>query len=149
MVRWRAEVAAGLFLHIFLRAALELVQMNTRADAQVLVARREQSPWADALGNSVGGNADVDSSVQRATGKTQVATNDAKYMPRWLREYAALGPFPEEGNLAIDEDRVLRFLRALRDRHVPAWQRLPSPRHWSGTRPLCCGATASISRDSS
>jgi hypothetical protein len=61
-------------------------------------------------------------------GSAQVATNDAKYMPQWLREYAALGPVPVDGNLAIDEDRVLRFLRSLRDRHVPAWQRLQAAR---------------------
>jgi hypothetical protein len=70
MVRRRgAGVAAGLFFGIFLPPALDLVQMNTRTDAQVLVARSELSPWAEALANSVGGNADVDSSAPRATGK--------------------------------------------------------------------------------
>lgn len=45
----------------------------------------------------------------------------------WLAEYAAQQPNGVQ-RLEVSEERVLCFLRSLRDRGVPAWQRLQAAR---------------------
>ena len=49
-------------------------------------------------------------------------------MPKWLDQYA--GQQAQRGGdlLHIDQETALGFLRSLRDRGVPAWQRLPAAR---------------------
>ncbi len=55
-------------------------------------------------------------------GRVQVHPDDLKWMPKWLDEYARLVGSPA-GPLPVSSDSVLNFLRSLRDRAVPAWQR--------------------------
>jgi hypothetical protein len=59
--------------------------------------------------------------------KAQVHPDDLKWMPKWLDEYARFQRV-SEGTLAVEQDGVLRFLRALRDRGAPARQRLQAVR---------------------
>ena len=59
--------------------------------------------------------------------RTQVHPDDREWMPKWLDEYARCQRV-SEGTLAVEQEGVLRFLRALRDRGVPAWQRLQAVR---------------------
>lgn len=61
-------------------------------------------------------------------GRAQVHPNDAKWMPSWLGEYASTQNAADGESLAVTADSVLRFLRGLRDRGVPAWQRLQAAR---------------------
>lgn len=46
------------------------------------------------------------------------------WFPRWLGRYAALLRCGDEALIPVDRERVIQFLRMLRDRSVPAWQRL-------------------------
>ena len=55
-------------------------------------------------------------------------TNDRNWFPKWIRRYAASLPCRNDEPLPVTEDSVLRFLRSLRDRGVPAWQRLQDVR---------------------
>ncbi|TVP96751.1 MAG: integron integrase [Planctomycetaceae bacterium] len=48
-------------------------------------------------------------------------------MPAWVAEYASQQPGGGE-RLEVNDERVLCFLRSLRDRGVPAWQRLQAAR---------------------
>ena len=59
--------------------------------------------------------------------RSQAHPNDRRWMPMWLGEYAAQQPNVGE-RLEVSEERVLRFLRSLRDRGVPPWQRLQAAR---------------------
>jgi len=59
--------------------------------------------------------------------RAEVHPNDRKWMPRWLDEYASQQP-AGTSRLEVTSDRVLHFLRSLRDRGAPAWQRLQAAR---------------------
>ena len=60
--------------------------------------------------------------------RAQVSENDKKWMPKWLAEYASFSRQDSSQKLSLNEPDVLRFLRGLRDRGVPAWQRLQATR---------------------
>ncbi len=60
-------------------------------------------------------------------GRSQVHPNDRRWMPMWVAEYASQQPSEAE-RLEVSDERVLCFLRSLRDRGVPAWQRLQAAR---------------------
>ena len=60
--------------------------------------------------------------------RAQVSENDRKWMPKWLAEYASFLRQDSDQKLSLNEPDVLRFLRGLRDRGVPAWQRLQATR---------------------
>jgi len=61
-------------------------------------------------------------------GKSQIHPNDKKWMPPWLEEYAKGLGSGQAVALPVTEEGVLAFLRSLRDRGVPAWQRLQAAR---------------------
>ncbi len=60
--------------------------------------------------------------------RSQAHPNDKKWMPRWIEEYDCPEHLRQDGTFFIDEDSVLVFLRGLRDRGAPAWQRLQAAR---------------------
>lgn len=60
--------------------------------------------------------------------RAQVSENDRKWMPKWLAEYASFLRQDSGQKLKLNEKDVLTFLRGLRDRGVPAWQRLQATR---------------------
>lgn len=60
--------------------------------------------------------------------RVQIHPNDLKWMPSWLTEYALSQSLDASAPLVVDEQTVLTFLRSLRDRRVPAWQRLQAAR---------------------
>lgn len=54
---------------------------------------------------------------------TRLPPADKKWFPRWVRRYASdLGR--TSGDLPVSESEVIPFLRSLRRRGIPAWQRL-------------------------
>ncbi|QDT01776.1 site-specific tyrosine recombinase XerD [Rubripirellula lacrimiformis] len=59
--------------------------------------------------------------------RAQLHPNDLAWMPQWFDEYARLQQDDGEP-LKVETSRVLAFLRSLRDRGVPAWQRLQAAR---------------------
>ena len=61
-------------------------------------------------------------------GKSQIHPNDKKWMPQWLEEYSKVLGLGKAVALPVTEQGVLTFLRSLRDRGVPAWQRLQAAR---------------------
>ncbi len=64
---------------------------------------------------------------QQRLAKSQLAPNDIRWMPHWVREFSHL--HPSGGSLiAFASQDVEAFLRSLRDRNVPAWQRLQAAR---------------------
>ncbi len=63
---------------------------------------------------------------QRLT-RAQLHPNDRQWMPTWLEQYATQQP-PGIEALEVTEVRGLIFLRSLRDRGVPTWQRLQAAR---------------------
>jgi len=46
------------------------------------------------------------------------------WFPKWLGRYASFLRAAEDVRLPVDREQVIAFLRMLRDRQVPAWQRL-------------------------
>lgn len=54
----------------------------------------------------------------------QLNEKESDWFPRWLFRYAAHLNKSREETLPVNSDLVIRFLRSLRDRGVPAWQRL-------------------------
>ncbi|MFN6161455.1 MAG: integron integrase [Planctomycetota bacterium] len=59
--------------------------------------------------------------------KSRLHPDDIKWMPRWLQEFARSHP-EADGLIRFSDPDVLRFLQQLRDRKVPAWQRLQAAR---------------------
>ncbi len=60
--------------------------------------------------------------------RVQVHPNDLKWMPVWLDEYARPQNAAAGQVLVVNAASVLSFLRGLRDRGAPAWQRLQAVR---------------------
>ena len=60
--------------------------------------------------------------------RAQVSENDRKWMPKWVAEYSSNFRQDSSQELKLNEPDVLTFLRGLRDRGVPAWQRLQATR---------------------
>ena len=60
--------------------------------------------------------------------RVQVHPNDLKWMPVWLDEYARPQATVAGQELVVETETVLAFLRGLRDRGAPAWQRLQAVR---------------------
>lgn len=62
-------------------------------------------------------------------GSAQLGVSDKKWMPRWLAEFRSFyRPQDENCDFELTTERVLEFLRSLRDRGIPAWQRLQAAR---------------------
>lgn len=61
-------------------------------------------------------------------GRVEISLNDRRWMPRWLDQYASQAVGSAGENLPVTEERVLSYLRGLRDAGVPAWQRLQAAR---------------------
>ncbi len=59
--------------------------------------------------------------------KSQLHTDDIKWMPRWLEEFTRTHP-ESNGLIQFSDPDVLKFLQQLRDRKVPSWQRLQAAR---------------------
>jgi integron integrase len=59
--------------------------------------------------------------------KSRLHPNDIQWMPSWFSEFAK-GRTLSEGVLPFTEQDLLKFLQSLRDRKVPAWQRLQAAR---------------------
>jgi integron integrase len=59
--------------------------------------------------------------------KSRLHPDDIKWMPRWLQEFARNHP-ESDGLIRFSDPEVLKFLQRLRDRKVPAWQRLQAAR---------------------
>ena len=54
--------------------------------------------------------------------------HDVVWFPRWIRRYAASIGRSNSEQLFVHEEALLSFLRTIRDRGVPAWQRLQAVR---------------------
>ena len=54
--------------------------------------------------------------------------NDRRWFPKWIRRYASSLQRSHEDPLSVSTLEVIRFLQSLRDRGVPAWQRLQAAR---------------------
>ena len=61
---------------------------------------------------------------EQAVKMERLSRNAKAWFPRWLGRYAALANCSGEATIPVDRERVIRFLRMLRDKGVPAWQRL-------------------------
>jgi len=48
---------------------------------------------------------------------------DRKWFPKWIRGYTLFHKLPPFDPLTLDQDRVIGYLRHLRDIGTPAWQR--------------------------
>jgi len=59
--------------------------------------------------------------------RSRLPANDVQCMPRWLEEFARIHP-ESNGLIPLSDPDVLKFLRTLRDRKVPCWQRLQAAR---------------------
>lgn len=53
---------------------------------------------------------------------------DQDWFPRWLDGYCRHHHFDPDSQMEISEDRVVNFLKSLRDNRFPAWQRLQAAR---------------------
>ena len=50
---------------------------------------------------------------------------DRVWLPKWLADYAKFHALNDsDKNIEVTEERVLAYLRSLRDTNVPAWRRL-------------------------
>jgi len=54
--------------------------------------------------------------------------NDRKWLPIWMEKYMGFHGFPASGDVEITAGRAVAFLKDLRSRTVPAWQRLQAVR---------------------
>jgi len=61
--------------------------------------------------------------------------NDKKWFPKWIRRYASAINVVA-GDLSVTEAEVIAFSRSLRDRGLPAWQRLQAVRAIEAYRTL-------------
>ena len=59
-----------------------------------------------------------------AVRNSQLHKNETEWFPRWIMRYAAEFEKSPEEQLPVTEEKVIKFLRTLRDNQVPAWQRL-------------------------
>ena len=59
-----------------------------------------------------------------AVKSARLAPASQTWFPRWLSRYASFLQAPHDGALPVDRERVIGFLRMLRDRTVSVWQRL-------------------------
>ena len=62
--------------------------------------------------------------------RSRLPANDVQCMPRWLEEFARTHP-ESNGLIPLSDPAdpdVLTFLRTLRDRKIPCWQRLQAAR---------------------
>jgi hypothetical protein len=57
-------------------------------------------------------------------GDCEISDSGRQWFPIWVERYAAFMKTPPRKNLSVDRDRVIEFLRSLRDAGVPAEQRL-------------------------
>ena len=63
------------------------------------------------------------------------STNDKKWFPKWIQRYAATAA-TRQGKLLVSEFSVAQFSRSLRDKGIPAWQRLQAVRALEAYRTL-------------
>lgn len=60
--------------------------------------------------------------------KFPIRSTDKTWFPRWLKRYATFLSTDLnqkiDGNIPVSQDRVLKFLRSIRDSGTPAWRRL-------------------------
>ena len=61
---------------------------------------------------------------ERAVKTQRLSKASQVWFPRWVGRYAAFVRSRGDSPLPVDQERVIRFLRMLRDKAVPAWQRL-------------------------
>ena len=61
---------------------------------------------------------------EQAVKMERLSKNAKIWFPRWLGRYASFAKCSGEATIPVDRERVIRFLRKLRDKGVPAWQRL-------------------------
>jgi hypothetical protein len=61
--------------------------------------------------------------------------NETEWFPKWLSAYASdpqvkprIGPGDKMGDIPVERDLVIGFLRGLRDNQIPAWRRLQATR---------------------
>jgi integron integrase len=59
-----------------------------------------------------------------AVKSARLSSASQTWFPRWVSRYASYLQSPDDAALPVDRERVIAFLQMLRDRTVPAWQRL-------------------------
>lgn len=66
---------------------------------------------------------------QRCVKLASLSRDDKDWLPKWLSSYAKFhGIHAQDVELPMDQDRVVAFLRSLRDGKVEAWRRLQATR---------------------
>ena len=65
---------------------------------------------------------------QQKIARLGLSKQDGEWFPKWLSGYAQHLEVDPESRLPIEQERVIGFLRALRDREVPAWRRQQAAR---------------------
>lgn len=68
------------------------------------------------------------SEFQRRVPSLHVSGADRTWFPKWLAGYADYVRTASDQPLAVDHERVVGFLRSLRDNRIPAWRRLQAAR---------------------
>lgn len=66
--------------------------------------------------------------MARCVAATRMSEQDRNWLPRWLASYASLHRCEAVDAIPLDRDKVVVFLRDLRDRGKAAWQRLQAVR---------------------
>ena len=65
---------------------------------------------------------------QRRLGYLNLTESEQVWFPKWVDGYAQHCRADPSQRLPVDQERVIGFLRSLRDNHVPAWRRLQAAR---------------------
>ncbi|QDS95123.1 hypothetical protein FF011L_39100 [Roseimaritima multifibrata] len=76
------------------------------------------------------------SRFKRRLQRLAIRKADLDWFPRWLDGYCRHHHFDPDSQMEISEDRVVNFLKSLRDNRFPAWHdcRLLAP--WKLTRSI-------------
>ncbi len=73
--------------------------------------------------------------------------SDRAWFPRWIKRFAQFCKVDENDSLDVERDGVIAFCRGLRDRGVPAWQRLQAVRCLTAYRSLVLQQTDDVLQD--
>ncbi len=73
---------------------------------------------------------------ERAVKVEQLSKASKVWFPHWIGRFAAYVKCAGDAPIRVEQEQVIHFLRMLRDKKVPAWQRLERIK---GTQPILCG----------
>ena len=65
---------------------------------------------------------------QRCLAIKKLSDKERYWFPKWLKGYVQFHKLPADSDFPVSIERVVQYLRSLRDSGVPAWQRLQAAR---------------------